>query len=316
MISEFKITNKKLNISYKFGQELDCDFLFKDGDIDWGNVPATHNTYNYPNQVGDTISSTKVNNRDISIEAYAYYIPTEDEKSQMSYEELRDYAYEKIKEKKKALNDLINPLHYIRITIGNYYIEGKPSATPQYSTDEQDNNKYFCKFLITIFCDNPMFKKNTETRTVLNGDVGAFHFPLIFEDDMDMIIGIRNNYLVLLVENEGNAAIGGKIIIEAKGTIINPVITNLLTDEFIKINKTLLNGEKIIINTSDGGAKGIFGEYQGVEYDYLKYWDFENTWLKFESGATIIGYSTENQSETYMDVVIELNPEKYGLEEM
>lgn len=316
MVTEIVMINMNLNKKCKLGQELDCDYLFQDGGVDWGNVPAEHNTYNYPRQVGDTISSTKVRNRDISIEAYVYYIPTEDEKTQMSYEELNNYVYEKIKEKKKTLNDLINPLHTLRLSVGNYYIEGKPSATPKYGVTEEDNNKYFCKFLITIFCDNPMFKKETETRTVLSGDVGVFHFPVIFQSDMNMIMGVRNNYLILLVENEGNAAIGGKIIIEAKGEIENPTITNILTDEYIKINKTLQLGEKVIINTSDGGKKGITGEYRGVESDYLQYWGFDNTWLKFESGSTIIGYSTDNQSELLMEVTIELNPEKYGLEEM
>ena len=316
MVTEIIATNMKLNTKCKFGQDLDCDYLFQDGGVDWGIVPAEHNTYNYLNQVGNSISNSKINSRDISIEAYVYYIPTEDEKTQMSHDELIEYAYEKIKEKKKRLNDFVNPLHYIRLTVGNYYIEGKPSSSPKYGIQSEDNNKYFCKFLINIFCNNPMFKKTTETKTVLSGDIGTFHFPLYFEDDIRLIVGIRNNYLILLVDNEGNAAIGGKIIIEAKGEIVNPTITNILTDEYIKINKTLVAGEKVIINTADGSKKGVYGEYNNVESDYLQYWDFSNTWLKFESGSNIIGYSTENQAESFMDVTIELNPEKYGLEEM
>lgn len=316
MVTEIIARNRTLNVKYKFGQNLTCDYLYKDGGVDWGNVPATHNTYNYPGQMGDTISSTKVNNRDITIEGYVYYVPSQDEIIGMTQKEIVDYCYEKIKEKKKKLNDFINPLHYITLTVGNYYIEGKPSASPKYGVTYQDNNQYFCKFLINIFCDNPMFKKNTETKTVLSGDTPVFHFPLFFEPRPDVIMGTRINYLILLVENEGNAAIGGKIILKAKGEVVNPVVTNILTNEFIKINKTMQAGEEIIINTVDGERKGIYGYIHEVEYDYLKYWDFQSTWLKFESGATIIGYSTENQSELALDISIELNPVKYGLEEM
>lgn len=316
MITEIIATNETLNTKYKFGQDIDCDYLYKDGGVDWGNVPATHNTYNYPNQVGDTISSTKIRNRDITIEAYVYYIPTEDEKLGLTPEQIREYVYNKIKEKKKKLNDFFNPLHYIKLTVGNYYIEGKPEATPQYGIQGSDNNEYFCKFLVTIFCDNPMFKKNTETKTVLSGDTPAFHFPLYFEPEPKVIMGTRINYLVLLVENEGNAAIGGKIIIEAKGEVENPTITNILTDESFTINKTMQAGEKIVVNTADGSDKGIYGYIHGAKVDYLEYWDFDNTWLKFEAGSSIIGYSTANQSETLMEVSIELNPVKYGLEEM
>lgn len=316
MIAEIIATNKTLNTKYKFGQDLDCDYLYKDGGVDWGNVPATHNTYNYLNQVGDTVANTKIKNRDIYIEAYVYYIPTDDEKRGLSHQEIIDYAYSKIKEKKKKLNDFINPLHYIRLDVGDYYIEGKPSATPQYGVTYEDNNEYFCKFAVTIFCDNPMFKKNTETKNVLSGDVGAFHFPMIFQNNMDMIMGLRTNYLVILIENEGNVAVGGKIYLEAKGEIVNPRLENVLNGEFIQINKTLQEGEKIIINTSDGKNKGISGSYQGIDYDYLKYWNFDNTWLKFESGSTILGYSTENGSEESLNVYVEINPEKYGLEDM
>lgn len=316
MITEIIATNKTLNTKCKFGQDLDCDYLYKDGGIDWGNVPANHNTYDYPNQIGDTISNSKSKNRDITIEAYVYYVPSGDETRGMTRQQIIEYCYSKIKEKKKKLNDFVNPQHYIRLSIGDYYIEGKPEATPQYGIEQEDNNEYFCKFIFSIFCDNPMFKKNTETKTVLNGDRGVFHFPLIFEPSPRLIMGIRVNYLMLMVENEGNAAIGGKIILIAKGEIENPVITNLITDEFIKIHKTMQLGEKIVINTADGSEKGIFGTIAGVESDYLQYWDFDNTWLKFESGPTLIGYSTENQSEALLDVSVELNPVKYGLEDM
>ena len=59
-----------------------------------------------------------------------------------------------------------------------------------------------------------------------------------------------------------------------------------------------------------------FTDYNGVERSYLQYWSFENKWLKFQKGTTLIGYSTENQSENLLDITIELNPEKFALEEM
>lgn len=316
MVTSFVLENRDLNISSKFGQDLDCDFLYEDNGIDWGNVPAQHNTYNYPGQVGDTFSSTKIKNRDITLEAYAYYIMTEEEKQMYSREEWIAYVNSKIEAKKKILNNLVNPDHLIRFTIGNYFIEGKPSASPKYGVGYEENNTYFCKFLINIFCANPMFKKLTETKTVLSGDTGSFHFPFIIQNNMNYIMGIRTNYLIVVVENEGNATIGGKIYLTAKGQIQNPKLENVLTGEYIKINKTLQQGEVVAIDTTDGPTKGITGSYQGVYRDYLQYWDFTNTWLKFEAGSTILGYSTDDGSEDLLDVRVEINPEKYGLEEM
>lgn len=316
MVTEFILQNMTSQNKVKFGMDIDCDFVYPGEEgVDWGSVPVDHNTYSYPDQVGDSISNSKIKNRDVTITGYAYYILTEDERSIYTRDEWKEYAYNKIKEKKKVLNDLVNPQDYLRMIIGDYYIEGKPSSSPIYGVNEVENNVYFCRFMISIFCANPMFHKNTETKTVLTGDVGAFHFPFILEPT-GYIMGTRINYLILIVENEGNAKIGGKIILESKGIVQNPIVENIYTGEKMKINKTLMPNETVIINTTDGATRGVTGIYNGVESDYLMYWDFENDWIKFDPGSTVIGYSTENQSEASLNVSVEINPEKFGLEEM
>lgn len=316
MITEFILKNLSTLEEVKFGQDIDCDYVYESGGIDWNSIPATHSTYNYPNQIGDSFSSSKINNRDITIEAYAYYILSEDEKQIYNRNEWYDYGYEKIKEKKEVLNRLINPLDFVRMTIGDYYIEGKPSATVKYGVTEAENNIYFCKFLITIFCANPMFKKITQQTSLLSGDYGSFFFPF-FVKPTGYIFGVRNNYLMLVVENEGNSKVGGIITLTAKAEVVNPTIENIDTGEKMRVLKTMQAGDTIIINTSDGEDKGIWGIINGELVTFIKYWNFTiNSWIKFEPGQTVIGYSTDNQSETSLDIKIEINPEKYGLEVM
>ena len=57
MIDKFKIKNLTTLDQVVFGQDFDCDFLYLDDGLDWGNVPADHHTYNYPNQIGSSFSS-------------------------------------------------------------------------------------------------------------------------------------------------------------------------------------------------------------------------------------------------------------------
>ena len=315
MISKFTLQNLSTLETVVFGQDFDCDYIYESGGLDWGNIPANHSVYSYPNQIGDSFSSTKVNNRDISIEAYAFYVLTEDERISNSRFDWNSISYEKIKEKKALLNRLINPLDTLRLTIGNYFIEGKASATPQYGVEEKDNNIHFCKFAIGIFCANPMFKKITEEITVIAGDTGAFVFPLVLPPS-GLVVGVRDNYLMLDVDNEGDIEIGGVITITAKNTIVNPVIENVGTGEQIILNHTMVDGEVIVINTSDGSKKGIWGTINGVTSSYLYMWDFSNTWMKFKPGRSIVSYSCDNGEELNMDVKIEINPAKYGLEDM
>ena len=68
MISKFTLQNRTSMQTATFGMDIDCDFVFPgDEGVDWGNVPVNHNTYSYPNQVGDSISNSKITNRDVTI---------------------------------------------------------------------------------------------------------------------------------------------------------------------------------------------------------------------------------------------------------
>lgn len=313
MVSDFTLKNMTTNKEVKFSHDIETDYLI--GSVDWGSASATHNTYEYPGQVGCSVSNTKISSRDIQIEGYVFYILSEKEKIGLSYENIIEYAYEKIKSKKEVLNELINPIDYVKICIGNYYIEGKPNASIIYGRGAEENNIYFCKFYFSVFCNNPMFKKNTVSRTNLKGSIGNFMFPFKIPK-VGTFLSIRQDYLVVAVENEGGVPVGGRIILTAKGSILNPEIENLNTGEKIRINKHMQLGETVIINTVDGVERGVSGGFPNEITNYLQYWDFNNTWFKFGIGTTMLGYKTDDASESLLDVVVEINPEKFSLEEM
>ena len=129
-------------------------------------------------------------------------------------------------------------------------------------------------------------------------------------------MGIRSSYRLIAIENEGNVSTGCVIRLKAKGTIVNPTITNIQTGEFITIDKTLVNDEEVEINTNDGNEKGVKGYIDGKEFNYFKYWNFESTWLKFPIGTSLIGFSLKEGDETLLDISITVNPLKYALEDM
>ena len=315
MITKFEVRNMTTDDRITFGQDTTCDYLYKSDGIDWGNAGATHNTYNYPGQVGVSVYSSKIDERDISIVAWVYYILSKKERAIVPRNEWDAYAYKQIKKKKDILSGVFNPMDVLRITTGGYYIEGKASASVKYGKDEDDNNTYFCKFTVSVYCNNPMFKKETIVKKTISGDVPAFAFPFVLTDQ-GFVFGTRKDYLTLVVENEGNVAIGGRIILRARGVVMNPSVVNVETGEKMVINKTLVAGEEITITTTDGAERGIVGNIGGIKQNYLKYWNFDNVWLKFQKGTSLIEYATENQADEQLEVVIEINPEKYNLEEM
>lgn len=316
MVSQFTLSNKENGSSITFGQTTSSECLYKDNGVDWGSAPATHNTFSYPSQLGEYISSTSVRGRDISITGFVYYLPSDAEKAVVPPQDLEQYCYTKMNKKKELLNNIVNPTQVVRLEIGGYYIEGKPSKSIVYGSDVESNNQYFCSFLITVFCNNPMFRKITLPNTILSGTRPAFRFPLIFPQGKGIIMGIRSSYRLIAIENEGNVPTGGIIWMKSNGTIVNPTVTNLETGEFITVNKTMVEGEIIEINTNDGNEKGIKGYIDNEELNYFKYWDFNNTWIKFPIGTTMIGFSTEEGDESLLEIEITMNPLKYALEDM
>lgn len=316
MIKSFTIENIDNGTSMSFGQTTSFECLYKDDGVDWGNAPATHSTFSYPTQLGEYISSTTVKGRNISIMGFIYYLPTEEERLTMSPSELMEYCQGQMMKKKSILNSIVNPMQHVRIRIGDYYIEGKPENSIVYGNNVSSNNEYFCSFLISIFCNNPMFRKTTLPKTVLNGTNGAFHFPLVFPKGEGIIMGVRSSYRLIAIENEGNVPTGCIIRIKSNGVVKNPTITNVDTGEFIAITKTMEEGEVIEINTNDGNEKGVKGYIDDEELNYFLYWDFQNTWLKFPIGTSLVGYSLEEGDTSQIEILITLNPLKYALEDM
>ena len=316
MFTSFILENQSTKQRVEFGQAFTSEYVYKEGDIDIGTVNTAQNTYSYPYQVGLSISNTTIKTRTIAIKGYISYTPSLAEIESVGGENgriLSEIITKKIEEKKTILNALVIPDDYLRMYIGDYYIEGKPDESIKYGTTDEENNEYFCAFLIEIYCSNPMFRKVKETISNIATSIGHFHFPLILKP-FGIPMSTRKSYQLIYAENEGNATIGGIIHIEAKTTVENLEIVNVTTGERIKINKTLQAGEKVTINTNDGNDKGIYGTIGLVTENYYKYWDFDNKWMKFPQGLSLIGYSTENETEHYVDIKIEMYPEKYNLE--
>ena len=314
MVSGFIIENQTTKQRCTFGFNPNMDYVYKENGLDWGYAPASHSTYFYPQQVGENISVTNVTGRDITFTGYVHYIPTVADRSNYDKSTWETLVHEKIKEKKKILNALINPMDYLKITVGNFYLEGKPSRSVQYGDTRESNNEWFCMFVINIYCPNPMFHKVVAPNTIISGSSPGWHFPLSIPDT-GFKFSTRVDYLVISVENEGDTSVGGIITLTAEGEVINPTIENIETGESLTVYKTMVSGEVIEIDTRQGSVRGIKGGIGEATSNYFQYWDFENDWVQFGVGSVLVGYSADSSTESLLNVKIEIRPEKYGLEE-
>lgn len=315
MVPRFVFKNLTSGKETSMGQKVGDGYLYKDGGVDWGSVPGEHSTYNYPGQVGASVSGTKLGTREVVVTGYVYYVPSLEEMHNVPRKELVSYVYERIRLGKRFLNEVINPNDFVRLTVGDYFIEGKPESSVVYGKETEGNNEYFCKFMFSLFCANPMFRKASNVKTVLSGDEPYFHFDWIIPED-GYVFGIRTAYSLLVVDNEGDVPVGGKITLRALGEVERPQVQNVATGETISVMKTLQRDEVVVIDTTDGNSKGIYGGIGSATNNYFKYWSMNNSWFKFQQGSTLIGYSTQNSSDSLLEVSVDINPEKFNLEDM
>ena len=136
-----------------------------------------------------------------------------------------------------------------------------------------------------------ILKKEVETKEDIASWVAAWHFPCAIEKDStkSMIYGYRAESVIVDCYNEGDVSTGMRIRFTALGTVSNPILLNVDTEEFIQINATMKTGDVIEINTKYG-SKGAKLIRDGVETDYFRYIDVDSTFMQLAIGDNMFRY--------------------------
>lgn len=149
---------------------------------------------------------------------------------------------------------------------------------------------------VSIVCPEPFFKGINENVTDISKQFSAFEFPFDIGVEGIEFSSVDTDRSTIII-NYGDVDSG--IIIEMtslQGTINNPVIYDYQTGEQLKINDSLNEGEKIIINTNKG-KKSLIKIVDGVEINIINKFDIKTNWLQLRKGANYFTYSADNRSE-------------------
>lgn len=248
--------------------------------VDWGQIGCTHHSYKYVNQIGNLVTGTTLEARE-DIEIIGWVVAKTEEQ---------------MNQRKKMLNGFVNPQWFIELKYKNYVLDFLPNTTIKYGTSMSENNEIMCKFKISGMAPDPLFKESIERREVAATTQGMFHFPLCINAEQQkppqIVFGLRLPSLIVNVYNKGDMSTGMKIVFEAKSTVVNPSLISVTTQKYFKINKTLVAGERVTINTLTGSRK-ITGFLNGVESNYFKYRDLNNTWLQLNVRDNLFRYDAD-----------------------
>lgn len=289
MVENIKLRDLTNGSVLELSQENTPYYILKEAD--WGTIQATHNQTRYVKQIGTTLVSTVLGIRDIEISGWVIARNT----NQMIT-------------RKTNLNNFFNPLHDYQIEYLGYKLGVIFNQSIRYAREIKGNNEVICEWKIEGISTDPLFYEIGSNATESTDSDAKFMFPCSFNSNTkEVVFGEVKLNSIIAIMNTGQVDVGLQIYIKCFGPVTNPIITNVQTGEFIKINKVLSEGEEIFINTSIGN-KSIKGRTNpNSDYtNYYNYRDFESSWLQLIAGISYFVVTAEGNYEN-LKVVFNFN---------
>lgn len=252
-------------------------YVFENGilitSFDDGEIPATFNKIKGVNQIGSSLNHSILETRNMTLEAM---ILGED---RIQIEAL-----------KSSIDSVLNPMNDLIIKYTDDYkkkeIKGRVVSTPKYSSNYSTNNNNALALKIDIECFNPLWTDAVET--IMNVETWIDGFEFEFElNSLGMEFARKGPNEVEII----NGNVEAPLEIYFKGPALNPQIT-LNDNSFIKINKTLQDGEILYIRTNYGDKKVKIIRNDSIEQAY-HYLDIDSRFFNLNSGKNKICYRTD-----------------------
>lgn len=262
------------------------------GPVDWGQVQGQHQAYSYYNQVGESIVSTTVLPRSISITGWV----------------LGDAVYS-LQSRCDFLNAFISPVDDYDLEYSGRKIQFRPDSSVAYSREILRNNEKVRRFLIQGTCPHPLFSGAEDTAVGFDFSGKLFHFPTDFGRKTPLVFGTTEKAYRVDIYNSGGFSTGITAQIEFSGTVQNPRIWNLKTEKYIGVNRTFSRFERLEICTLAGDKHITLYKADGSSENLIKYRDVQTTWIQLEPGANRLSLDCENLDQRpNMDVTIYYTP--------
>lgn len=145
---------------------------------------------------------------------------------------------------------------------------------------------------ISIICPKPYFKAVDEVISYFADIIGLFEFPFSIPE-VGMEFSIISNNIRKSIINTGDVETGAVIQIFAMGTVVNPVIYDVLKQSHFKLNMTLQASDMVVINTNSG-EKSVTLIRNGVSSNAMGYMAQDSDWFKLEAGDNVFTYDADS----------------------
>lgn len=262
------------------------------GPVDWGQVQGQHQTYAYVDQVGESIVSTTVGPRPLSITGWVV-----DGEGQ-------------IQERCDALNAFISPVEDYSLEFKGKKINFRPDCSIIYSREYMKNNEKVRRFLIQGTCPFPLFTDQEDTAATFDQTRKMFRFPTDWGREKPLVFAVVGKAYQITATNRGGFSTGFIVRIRFSGEVQNPKIWNMTTGKFIGVNRTFSRGEQLELCTMPGNKHMTLWTEDGTKTDLIKYRDYRSSFdTQLQPGANLIAVDCADLDQrASMDVTLYYTP--------
>jgi len=141
---------------------------------------------------------------------------------------------------KERLLSVVRPDLSGKLYADDYYLNVHPTSTP--TIEAKDS---FAMFQFSLLAAYPYWCKDDSASAVLSGIRNLFKFP--WNVSREFSFGQLMETQFMNVPNRGQVPVPFTATFAASGEVVNPKITNATTGKFLLINKTLVSGERLVV---------------------------------------------------------------------
>lgn len=247
--------------------------------VDWGQATGSHNTYSLFNQVGESIVSTSLPPRSLSVTGWVVDDSTP------------------LRTRCSFLNRFISPMSDYLLKFEKYQIGFRPDASVIYGREYTVNNIKMRQFLIQATCPQPVFSETIEQRVPFDFSTKRFRFPTDFGQTAPILFALTEKVYNTKIHNPGGFSVGVTIDIAFIGNVTNPGVRDLRTNKFIGVDKSFVSGDRITIVTIPGKKSMTVKHQDDSVENLIKYRNVQTSWLQLAPGNNTWALECSNLEE-------------------
>lgn len=207
---------------------------------------------------------------------------------------------------RKRLIDIFNPKHKGRLIFKGLSIPCIVEEAPVFKADIHKAPAFF----ISLLCTSPYFETVEEIKKLLAGWHPNFSFELEIPIEEGIQMGYREESLIIAVENTGSVPCGATFEFVAQGVVEDPLLIDVVTGRFIKLNRVMQPGE-IVTVTTHFAHKKVMSSLEGGMNAFPSL-DEDSDFLQLDVGTNLLRYDAETNLNN-LEVNVYFRPQYLGV---